>query len=95
MKDDAALELVHSAEKYLVPKLKDEAEKNLVRNIALNKDLLEHAKSIINCTPKDLEDIVVKAVTKILDDFKGKDLAQLPSSVIEKILQAQNKYEKK
>ncbi len=86
MKDAVALELFKAAEKYLVPKLKEEAEKRLVRNLTL-ENLIESAKLAVELQAKDLESVVVKLATKEIETLRGKEeFEQLPSSIIEKIL---------
>ena len=85
MKDDAALELFKTAEKYLVPKLKEEAEKSLVKNLTL-ENLIEHAKLAIEFKAKDLENAVVKLAVKEIHALHEREQLNLfPNSIIYKI----------
>ncbi len=88
MKDDVALELFKTAEKYLVPKLKEEAEKSLVKNLTL-ENLIEHAKLAIEFKAKDLENAVVRLAAKEIDTLNEREqINLLPSSVIYKMFKS-------
>jgi len=85
MKNKGAFELFQAADKYLVPKLKEEAEKSLVKNLTLD-NVIEAAKLAVEFIAKDLESAVMKVTTRELDALDGRgELHLLPSSIIEKI----------
>jgi len=88
MKDEATLELFKAADKYLVPKLKEEAEKSLVKNLALD-NLIEYAKLAVEHKAKDLENAVVKLAVKEIDALNEREQLNLfPSSIIYKIFKS-------
>ena len=88
MKDEATLELFKAADKYLVPKLKEEAEKSLVKNLTLD-NLIEYAKLAIEHKAKDLENAVVKLAAKEIDALNEREQLNLfPSSIIYKIFKS-------
>ena len=66
MKEELAVELFRVADKYLVSKLKEEAERYLMKNLAIG-NVLERAKLAIEFSSKSLEDAVVKFAVKEIE----------------------------
>jgi len=88
VKIEVVLELFQAADKYLVPKLKEETEKRLVKNLTF-ENLVGSAKLAIELQMKDLENEVVNLAGKDLFTLRGKEeFEQLPSSISEKILKS-------
>jgi len=90
LKDEVAAELFKVADKYGVSKLKDAAERCLVKNLTVEK-LLERAKLACEENSKELENAVVGfAVREIEAVNKRYDLRDFPRSILFKICKGGN-----
>jgi len=88
MKDTEAVELLRAGDKYAVRKLKEEAEKCLVKNLAI-ENILERAKLAVESSAKDLGDAIVKFAVKEIDEVnKREELNEFPSEILERIIKA-------
>ena len=85
LKDQAAAELFKVADRYGVPKLKDEAEKCLVKHLTL-ENVMERAKMAVESNSKELENAVVRFAVKEIDEIsKREDLRSFSKGILLKI----------
>ncbi len=85
IKDEVAIELLKVTNKYLLPKLKTEAETYLVKNLNA-ENILERAQLAVEFNARDLETAVVRFIVKEMNEGKKKEeLKNFPDSIQDRV----------